>query len=67
MVHSVYTILSLYAAYFVLLFFLQNNTFQIVMLTDGTLSFAIFNYINMDIALGRYMQVFLLSVAVLLA
>jgi len=37
------------------------------MLTDGTLSFAIFNYINMDIALGRYMQVFLLSLAVLSA
>ncbi|CAC5407677.1 unnamed protein product [Mytilus coruscus] len=34
----------------------KNNTFQLAMLTDGTLSFAIFNYVKMDIVMDKFTQ-----------
>ncbi|XP_052089797.1 sushi domain-containing protein 2-like [Mytilus californianus] len=37
-------------------FSLQNNTFQLAMLTDGTSSFAIFNYVKMDITMDKFTQ-----------
>ncbi|XP_063413894.1 sushi domain-containing protein 2-like [Mytilus trossulus] len=34
----------------------KNNTFQLAMLTDGTSSFAIFNYVKMDITMDQFTQ-----------
>ncbi|XP_063413939.1 sushi domain-containing protein 2-like [Mytilus trossulus] len=34
----------------------KNNTFQLAMLTDGTSSFAIFNYVKMDITTDKFTQ-----------
>ncbi|XP_076117100.1 sushi domain-containing protein 2-like isoform X2 [Mytilus galloprovincialis] len=34
----------------------KNNTFQLAMLTDGTSSFAMFNYVKMDITMDKFTQ-----------